>query len=135
MPRYRERYLRLALRAQGQCRATLETLGVIKNPPTVFAKQANIAAGPQHVNNTLSVGHSAGGELISPRAGNHEIEKSKLLEAHEQERLDAGPAGSARACHQTPPPMGTLDRPANGGGEGPRRAKRIAAGNGGSNAI
>src|SRR5204862_5263051 len=52
-----ERLMRLALRAQGQCRATLETLAVIKNPPTVFAKQANIAAGPQQVNNTLSVAH------------------------------------------------------------------------------
>jgi hypothetical protein len=35
--------MRLALRAQGQCRATLETLAVMKSPPTVFARQANIA--------------------------------------------------------------------------------------------
>ena len=45
-----EIYLRLALKAQGQCRATLETLAAIKNPP-VFARQANIANGPQQVNN------------------------------------------------------------------------------------
>src|SRR5437867_39737 len=32
-----DRMMRLALKAQGQCRATLETLAVIKNPPTVFA--------------------------------------------------------------------------------------------------
>jgi hypothetical protein len=44
--------MRLALKAQGQCRATLETLAVLKNPPTVFAKQANIAAGAQQVTNT-----------------------------------------------------------------------------------
>ena len=43
--------MRLSLKAQGQCRATLETLAVIKNPP-VFAHQANIAHGPQQVNNT-----------------------------------------------------------------------------------
>ena len=48
-------YLRLALKAQGQCRATLETLATIKNPPVVFARQANIAQGPQQVNNTVSV--------------------------------------------------------------------------------
>lgn len=42
-----DRFTRLALKAQGQCRATLETLAAIKNPPTVFAKQANIANGPQ----------------------------------------------------------------------------------------
>ena len=47
-----ERYMRLALKAQGQCRATLETLAAIKNPPVVFAKQANINnGGQQQVNN------------------------------------------------------------------------------------
>ena len=46
-----EVYMRLALTAQRQCRATLETLANIKNPPVVIAKQANIAAGPQQVNN------------------------------------------------------------------------------------
>jgi len=44
-----ERYMRLALKAQGQCRATLETLAVIKNPP-LFARQANITSSPQQVN-------------------------------------------------------------------------------------
>ena len=47
-----DRYLRLAFRAQSQCRATIETLAVLKNPTTVFARQANIAHGPQQVNNT-----------------------------------------------------------------------------------
>ena len=46
-----DRFTRLALKAQGQCRSTLETLAAIKNPPTVFARQANIAHGPQQVNN------------------------------------------------------------------------------------
>lgn len=49
-----ETYLRLALKAQSQCRATLETLSAIKNPPVIFAKQANIANGPQQVNNGVS---------------------------------------------------------------------------------
>ena len=48
-----ETFLRLALKAQGQCRATLETLAAIKNPPMIFAKQANIAHGPQQVNNGI----------------------------------------------------------------------------------
>jgi hypothetical protein len=43
--------MRMALRAQSQCRATLETLAVIKNPPIVFARQANVTTGPQQVNN------------------------------------------------------------------------------------
>jgi hypothetical protein len=48
-----ERYLRLALKAQNQCRATLETLAAIKNPPVVFTKQANInhGNGNQQINN------------------------------------------------------------------------------------
>lgn len=44
-------YLRIALKAQSQCRATLETLVAIKNPPVVFARQANIANGHQQINN------------------------------------------------------------------------------------
>jgi hypothetical protein len=47
-----ERYLRLALKAQSQCRTTIETLAILKNPTTIFARQANIAQGPQQVNNT-----------------------------------------------------------------------------------
>lgn len=46
-----EQYMRLALKAQGQCRATLETLAMIKNPPIVYTRQANFANGPQQVNN------------------------------------------------------------------------------------
>ena len=47
-----ETYMRLAQKAQSQCRATLETLWTMKNPsPIAFVKQANIAHGPQQVNN------------------------------------------------------------------------------------
>jgi hypothetical protein len=48
-----EAYMRMALKAQSQCRATLETLAQIKNPAVVFARQANIAQGPQQVNNAM----------------------------------------------------------------------------------
>ena len=43
----------MAMKAQNQCRMTLETLAAIKNPPVVFAKQANInqGNGNQQVNN------------------------------------------------------------------------------------
>ena len=46
-----ETFLRLALKAQAQCRCTLEALSNIKNPPVVFAKQANISQGHQQINN------------------------------------------------------------------------------------
>lgn len=48
-------YLRLALKAQSQCRATLEALSWVKSPRSVsFVRQANIANGPQQVNNRIS---------------------------------------------------------------------------------
>jgi hypothetical protein len=53
-----ETFLRLALKAQSQCRATLETLAAIKNPPVVFAKQANISSGHQQVNNVVPATHA-----------------------------------------------------------------------------
>lgn len=51
--------MKLALRAQSQCRATVETLAAIKNPPVVYAKQANIAHGHQQINNGVSPASSA----------------------------------------------------------------------------
>ena len=46
-----DRYSGLALKTQGQCRATLDALATVENPPVLFARQANIANGPQQVNN------------------------------------------------------------------------------------
>ena len=100
-----DKYMRLALKAQGQCRATLETLAAIKNPPVVFARQANFAAGPQQVNNAPM--------LADPRAhaGNRETERNKLLEASNGERLDTGTAGTASRSDPAMAAVGALDRP------------------------
>lgn len=48
-----EGFMKLALKAQSQCRATLETLATIKNPPVVYARQANVTTGPQQINNGI----------------------------------------------------------------------------------
>ena len=46
-----DRYMRLALKAQSQCRTTIEALAEIKNPrPVAFVKQANYAQN-QQINN------------------------------------------------------------------------------------
>lgn len=64
-------YLRLALKAQGQCRATLETLANIKNPrPVAFVKQANIAQN-QQVNNNA-------GESLESSTRTHAREKTVI---------------------------------------------------------
>ncbi|HUX81255.1 MAG TPA: hypothetical protein VMV35_00300 [Halothiobacillus sp.] len=73
-----EGFMRLALRAQSQCRATLETLATIKAPPVVFAKQANIAQGHQQVNN---------GTAPTP-ARKNESAPNELLEAKPYEPMD-----------------------------------------------
>ena len=53
--------LTLALKAQAQCRATLEALAEIKNPRQVaFVKQANISGGHQQVNNGVQPAQQAG---------------------------------------------------------------------------
>ena len=64
-----DRYLRLALKAQSQCRATLETLAAIKNPPLVIAQQANVTTGPQQINN---------GQHPPSRTREIELEPNKL---------------------------------------------------------
>lgn len=47
-----DRYMRLALKAQSQAVRTLEVLGDLVNPRQMaFVRQANIAHGPQQVNN------------------------------------------------------------------------------------
>ncbi len=49
-----DRYLKLALRAQSQCRATWEAISAIQNPPMAgYVAQANIARN-QQINNETS---------------------------------------------------------------------------------
>lgn len=47
--------MRIALKAQNQCRATIQTLNEVKNPRSVaYVQQANISNGHQQVNNGLA---------------------------------------------------------------------------------
>lgn len=55
-------YMKLALRAQAQARTTAEALGGLKNPPVLFARQANVATGPQQINNTVTFARVEGNE-------------------------------------------------------------------------
>jgi len=96
-----EIYLRLALKAQSQCRATLETLATIKNPPVIYAKQANIANGPQQVNN---------GTAPSSHTGKIENEQSKLLEVQHGNYLDTRPAGTAIGADSKLATVGEINR-------------------------
>lgn len=105
-----DRYLRLALKAQGQCRATLETLAAIKNPPVVFARQANIANGPQQINNGMQQAREQLGE--PSRVENLNGEPIKLLETH-GDPMDPGATDPPVARHSEMASVGALNRTAN----------------------
>jgi hypothetical protein len=104
-----DRYLRLALKAQSQSRASIEALAVIKNPP-VFARQANIAHGPQQVNNGVPPPTQAG--PTEARAREAENTQSKLLDDRHGEWLDAGAQGSTSGADKAVAPVGTVNRAA-----------------------
>ena len=95
-----ERYMRLALKAQAQCRATIETLAAMKNPPVVFARQANISNGPQQVNNGPA----------APRADDSFNRPNELLETEHGKRLDARAAATPVGIDPKLVPLAASDR-------------------------
>ncbi|ONM81032.1 hypothetical protein B0B24_01470 [Pseudomonas aeruginosa] len=79
--------MRLALKAQNQARATLQTLGELKAPKQIaFVKQANIGNQVQ-VNNDSSPTRT--------RAKKKTKAPNELLEVEHGERLDTRAAGTA----------------------------------------
>lgn len=93
--------MRLALKAQSQARATAETLALMKNPMP-YIRQANIANGPQQVNNGTPTG-----------AGKTQSKPNELLEHQHDNTLDIR---AAAAAGRTDPAMAAVEakhRPAN----------------------
>jgi len=91
-----EAFLRMALKAQNQCRMTLETLAMLKNPtPTVIARQANITTGPQQVNN----GSTPTENQPAP---------SKLLETQYGQWMDPRATSTTGGTHPFMETVGTL---------------------------
>jgi hypothetical protein len=97
-----ESLMKLSLRAQAQCRATLETLANVKNPPVVLARQANIAQ-QQQVNNHAPA--------VPTRARELEPTHNELLESLPDERLDFGTQGAASGADSQLATVGTVHRP------------------------
>lgn len=90
-----ETYMKLAMRAQSQCRAIAETLHEMKHPRPVYVGQANFTSGPQQVNNGGKAEFRD--KYAHGRAGAGEIQKTpnELLEQTHGERLDSGTAGQS----------------------------------------
>ncbi|MCV2423463.1 hypothetical protein [Paucibacter sp. DJ2R-2] len=113
-----ETYLKLALKAQGQSRATIETLAAIKSPPVVFARQANINnGGNQQVNN--------GASTQASRTEENQKHSHELLEASNGERLDFGAKSQASGNDQNLEAVGALNRPEDKGGKAKGGTKRL----------
>jgi hypothetical protein len=93
-----ETYMRLALKAQAQARATVEALAEIKNPrPVAFVQQANVGTNLMVNNNGISRAHT-------------ENAQTGLLEADDGNRLDAGTAGTAGRIDPALATVEPLDR-------------------------
>jgi hypothetical protein len=102
-------FMKIALRAQSQCRATWEALSAIKNPPVMgYVKQANIAHGPQQVNNSASDD--------TPRTRENQNSQNKLMEKKDDERLDIGTTSTAGQADPAMATLGEVDGAKNAGG-------------------
>lgn len=99
-----ETYMRLALKAQAQTARTVEVLAAMKNPPVVFAKQANIAHGHQQVNNANNTPAPA-------RTGKTVNQENELLEVdHGSKTMDTRTAQATIAKDKAMATVDTLDR-------------------------
>jgi hypothetical protein len=99
-------FMTLALKAQAQSRATISALVDLKYPrQATFIKQANVAHGPQQVNN----GPAPAG------AGSHaketKPEHPELLEHHHGERLDTGTTSATSRADPIMETVGEVHRP------------------------
>jgi hypothetical protein len=114
LPQY-QTFLGLALKAQAQSRATISALVDLKYPrQATFVGQANIAHGPQQVNNGTP--HDARGQ--ASRAKEETPEKSKLLEepCHGSTNLDTRATPAASRSDRTMAAMGKVHRSKKRGG-------------------
>tara|TARA_Y100000780_G_scaffold197352_1_gene187880 strand:+ start:5463 stop:6059 length:597 start_codon:yes stop_codon:yes gene_type:complete len=94
-----ERHMRLALKAQSQSRATLQTLGELKAPKHVaFVRQANIGNQVQVNNETASPAPA--------RARKNKKSPNKLMEVNHGERLDTRATSSTSGVDSA---MATLE--------------------------
>jgi hypothetical protein len=103
-------YFAIGLKAQSQCRTTLEALAEIKNPrhPATFVKQQNIANNQQVNNEGAASLPQLSDTNTRTHAGTENITNNanKLLEAKSYERLDTRTQSTTSSPYQT---MATVD--------------------------
>ena len=111
--RKREAFLGLALKAQAQSRATISALVDLKYPrQATFVKQANIAHGPQQVNNGGAAGADPA-QLTQAHGKQSAPEQNQLLEEdHGQpgQRMDTRAAKTPGRSYQAVETVGEVHR-------------------------
>ena len=101
-----EAFLGLALKAQAQSRATITALVDLKHPKqAMFVKQANIANGPQQVNNGVPADPE---RSVHAHVEENKSPAIKLLEAEDGKFGKGVDAGAAAAPARGHPAMETL---------------------------
>ena len=111
-------FLQLAFKAQAQSRATVQALVELKYPRQVaFVKQANIANGPQQINNGQPAEALAHAKDLTSQ--------TKLLELEHEQRLEPNAAQTTGAANSQMEAVGAVHRPAKPGRQGEGSQKRI----------
>lgn len=106
-----ETYLRLALKAQAQCRATLETLAEVKYPKAAtFVRQQNVAY-QQQVNNCDKESGNLETNTRTPARGKSANQSNELLGVQHGERMDGRTTGTAGGTYQGMATVGAINRP------------------------
>lgn len=124
-----EIYMRLAMKAQAQCRATAEALALLKNPQP-YIRQANMTTGPQQVNNSYASASGHQGIPVKQTLGNNpspafmdqyaqahtgagdfQSQPNELLERQHANILDTRAPSQASRANQTVETMGAVHRP------------------------
>jgi hypothetical protein len=110
-----EAFLGLALKAQAQSRATISALVDLKYPrQATFVKQANIANGPQQVNNGAI-------EQTDSHARQFQTEQNKLLEGSYDtvtQRMDSREAQTSERSNPAVEAVGKVHRAKKSGRQG-----------------
>lgn len=121
-----ELYLRMALKAQSQCRSTLETLAEIKAPrSTNFIRQQNVAhqqqvnnANQQQVNNGDPPDKDATPTRAHGKNMHPKQENEQLVENNDgSTQMDNGTTATAGRSDPLLETVGAVDRPADSRGE------------------
>lgn len=108
-----ETFMALALKAQAQSRATVSALVDLKYPrQATFVKQANIAHGPQQVNNGAAPPYATSTHAPA-HAKENKSAQTELLEQQHGERMDTGKTSTAGGADPHMETVEAVHRPTN----------------------